>query len=235
MPTAHAREWPSDILELVFAGMDIKEYHACRRVCKTWHLLLTGTAFLRVVRSNALLSISDYLQAPRSRHGRALHLLRWHGDVFEKINEYIRHGGDNNVFCFYSHSVSWGRTCFTAMFVEMGFVLADVDTRVRIGRYAKKITSQLFSTVRKGFFPVVVVDMKYYQQIKQHYRRLATIIQRLKCVRIFGILVPVVVLSPFVWGELGNFLPKDANVTFMWKDTGFGFDKAPHDSALMAL
>lgn len=272
------REFPTDILEIVFGDLSLHDYNAFRHVCKTWHVVLLDTKWYRNVRRNTLLPITSKGQSQamckngfggiRLTRGiswsyaddpwgyspyHAYYLMYWHVDVLNAINKYIIEGGDNNVFCFNSTNVGWGRTEFTKFLGRMG-AASDGHKWHRFERdhggnaykQAGSIKSQILDTVRRGLFPLVAVDiMSGYVGDKNHMQHIANILRQLRRFRVFGIYVPVVVFAKR-YGPSTDIFPTTAanwisNVRQekdMWYDTsmctncasifGLAIDSAQH-------
>lgn len=255
-----SHEFPTDILEILFESLALDEYNAFRIVCKTWHMFLLDPKWYRIVRRNTRLPITPKGQSHAMRKNgfggihltrkfvpwsygdnpwghspyREYYLMYWHVDVLNAINKYIVEGGDDNVFCFYSGNVGWGRTEFTRFLGRMGAASDDLTwhhfAREHGNAYkqARSIKSQILDTVRKGLFPVVAVDiMSGNVGDKNHMQHIANILRQLRRFRVFGIHVPVVVLAKR-YGPSTDIFPTTAaqwlsNVRQekdMWYNTG---------------
>lgn len=258
---AKSPELPTDTLQIVFETLALDEYNAFRLVCKTWRIVLIDRTWYRIIRRNTLLPITPEGQSrAMCKNGfagirwtrnhiswsyednpwgypslhREYYLMCWHVDVLRAINEYIIEGGDNNVFCFNSTNVGWGRTEFTKFLGRMGaasdgYTCHCFDRSLgNAYKQARSIKSQILDTIRRGLFPIVAVDIQSGNVAdKDHMQHIANILRQLRRFRIFGIYVPVVVFAKR-YGPDYNIFPTTAadwlsNVKQekdMWYDTG---------------
>lgn len=156
-------------------------------------------------------------------HCESLHLKHWHVDVLNIVNDYIKgsinNNINNNIFCFNSLNVLWGRTEFSRFLSRMGAASDDRSIshaghldilrptftpgwqhfdRELGSAYiqSRHIKSQLISTVQNGLFPLVVIDiMSARVGNKEHMQHIANIIRSLKGFQVLGISVPVIVFG----------------------------------------